>query len=59
MAVKYLESEYDPRTGVTEHYYYDDMSDTLFIQSVADISNLIASNKRAQNDRNQWIYQIT
>jgi hypothetical protein len=44
--------DYDPFTGVTQYFHYDDMSGDWGIESVQDVEPIIDTNKAMQNDDN-------
>lgn len=50
--------DYDPLTGVSEWFEYDDASDTFTIQTTQDASSIVALNKAHQAEftsgRDRW-----
>lgn len=50
--------DHDPVTGVTEYFYYDDATDRVHIETVADAGPVIEANKRQYNEKQaskDWI----
>lgn len=42
--------DHDPATDTTKWFHYDDETDTSYIQTVADVTDIIEDNKRRLND---------
>ena len=42
--------EYNPLTGATESYYWDDASKTMTVRNRHDVTSILEANKRMAND---------
>lgn len=55
--MKLLSREYDPRTGVTEEYWYDASIDQVRFRKLQDVTDQIDFNKQCYNSHGNGGYK--
>lgn len=50
MAIKLIDSMYDPGTGITEEHWFDDQTNRLTIRRLQDVEETLNVNTRQYND---------